>query len=134
VKFFLDNIILIFAAFVSGLMLLWPLVQRKSAGAAITAHGATRMMNDQNAQVVDIRERAEFDQGHLPNSRCIPAEELSNRGAELNAKHPVIVVCARGARAGKAAAALRSGGRSDVFVLESGIAGWREAGLPLVKS
>jgi rhodanese-related sulfurtransferase len=133
VKFFLDNIILIFAAFTSGLLLLWPLIQKQSAGPALNAHGATRLINDQNAIVLDVRDSKEFDKGHVPNARNVPLAQVEQRAAEFKGKKPVIVMCAGGTRAGKAAGALRAQGCDNVFVLDSGVQGWKEAGLPLVK-
>jgi len=133
VNFVTENIFLIAIAFLSGGMLLWPVVNRGMAGATLGTLQATRLMNDQGALVVDVRPTAEFAAGHLPNARNIPADDVSKRAGELPAGKPVIVVCGSGSRAGKAATALRAAGRQDVFCLEGGIAGWQQAGLPLVK-
>jgi rhodanese-related sulfurtransferase len=133
VNFVTENIFLIAIAILSGSMLLWPVVNRGMAGATLGTLQATRMMNDQGAVVVDVRPAAEFLAGHLPNARNIPTEDLAKRVGELPAGKPVIVVCATGSRAGKAASAIRGAGRQDVFCLEGGIAGWQQAGLPLVR-
>jgi rhodanese-related sulfurtransferase len=133
VKFFYDNIILIIAAFTSGLLLLWPFVQKRSAGPALNAHGATRLINDSNAIVLDVRDAKEFEKGHVPNARHVPLEDVEKRAAEFKGKNPIIVMCASGPRAGKAAGTLRAQGCESVFVLDSGVVGWKEAGLPLVK-
>jgi rhodanese-related sulfurtransferase len=133
VNFVTENIFLIAVAVLSGAMLLWPVVNRGMAGATLGTLQATRMMNDQGAVVVDVRPVAEFAAGHLPNARNIPVEDVAKRAAELPGGKPLIVVCGSGNRAGKAAAALRAAGRADVFCLEGGIAGWQQAGLPLVR-
>jgi rhodanese-related sulfurtransferase len=132
VKFVTENIFLIVIAFVSGGMLLWPLVNRSLAGATVNTLQATRLIND-GAVVLDVRDAAEYGAGHLANSRNIPTAELDKRVAELPANKPVVVVCASGSRAARAAAALRRAGRTDVFCLDGGLAGWRQAGLPVVK-
>jgi rhodanese-related sulfurtransferase len=111
VKFLLDNIILIVIAFASGAMLLWPVVQRRSAGPGLDTLGATRLINDTHAVVLDIREPAEYAAGHLPNARNIPAGELEKRMGELPAAKPVLVCCASGSRSGRAIATLRKAGR-----------------------
>lgn len=131
-KFVTENIFLIVIAFVSGGMLLWPLVNRSLAGATVNTLQATRLIND-GAVVLDVRDAAEYGAGHLANSRNIPTAELDKRVAELPANKPVVVVCASGSRAARAAAALRKAGRTDVFCLDGGLAGWRQAGLPVVK-
>ena len=133
VNFVTENIFLIAIAFLSGGMLVWPLVNRGMAGATLGTLQATRMMNDQGAVIVDVRPNTEFATGHLPNARNIPVEDIAKRMGELPAGKPVIVVCGSGNRAGKAASALRAAGRQEVFCLEGGVAGWQQAGLPLVK-
>lgn len=131
-KFVTENIFLIVIAFVSGAMLLWPMINRQLAGAMVNTLQATRLIND-GALVLDVRTPAEWSGGHLANSRNIPAAELDKRLAELPAGKPVVVVCASGSRAGRAAAALRRAGRADVFCLDGGLSGWQQAGLPVVK-
>lgn len=131
-QFLIDNIILILVAIASGAMLLWPALQRRAAGPALDTLGATRLINDSHAIVLDIREPAEFASGHLPNARNIPLGELEKRAGDLPQGKPVLVCCASGARSAKAAALLRGAGR-EVFNLAGGLAAWRQAGLPLVK-
>lgn len=132
-KFLLDNIILIAIAFASGLMLLWPVVQRRSAGPGLDTLSATRLINDTHAIILDIREPAEYAAGHLPNARNIPAGELEKRMGELPAAKPVLVCCDSGGRSGRAIGALRKAGREQVFNLDGGLQAWRQAGLPVVK-
>lgn len=132
-EFLTENIVLIVIAFASGAMLVWPLILRRSAGPSLDTLGATRMINDSHAVVLDIRETAEFAAGHLPNAKNIPVAELGKRVAELPANKPVLVCCASGARAGRAASVLRDAGREQVFTLSGGIQAWRQAGLPVVK-
>ena len=133
-KFLLDNVFLVAIALASGAMLLWPVLARRTGGAAaLGTVQATRLINDENALVLDVRVPAEFAAGHLPGARNMPLADLDRRAAELPAGRPVIVVCADGARGAKAAAALRSAGRERVFCLDGGLAAWRQAGLPVVK-
>ncbi len=133
VDFLVENIVLIVIAFVSGAMLLWPLLMRSAAGPALDTLGATRLINDTGAVVLDVRSPAEFSAGHLPNARNIPLAELPKRAAELPANKPVLVCCAAGNSSGRAAGMLRKAGRKDVFNLAGGLRSWREAGLPVVK-
>jgi rhodanese-related sulfurtransferase len=133
VKFLAENIVLVLIAIVSGGMLLWPVLQRRGSAGGLDTLSATRLINDSHAVVLDVREPAEFGAGHLPNSRNIPLGELADRAGELPAGKPVIVVCASGPRAGRAAGMLRKGGREDVFTLDGGLNSWRQAGLPVVK-
>lgn len=131
-KFIIENWGLILLAFISGGMLVWPMVQRGRAGASLDTLGATRLMND-GAVVLDVRENAEFAGGHLPNAKNIPNADLEKRAAELPSDKPVLVVCATGQRSGKAATVLRKLGREKVYCLDGGLGAWRQAGLPVVK-
>lgn len=133
VEFILENIILIAIALISGAMLLWPMLQKGTGGAALDVLRATRLINDSGAIVLDVRVPGEFAAGHLPNARNIPLAELGGRAAELPANKPVLVCCASGASSSRAAGILRKAGREDVFNLSGGLASWRQAGLPVVK-
>jgi len=134
-KFVTDNKYVVAVAFVSGAMLVWPALRRGVAGATISTLQATLLINQQNALVLDVREAAEYEKGHMLNARNIPLGELEARAAEMD-KHkakPVIVVCDNGNRSARAATALRKRGFEQVFTLGGGIDAWRQAGLPLEK-
>lgn len=131
VQFLTDNLLLIAVAFVSGAMLVWPLVRGRASGPTLSTLQATQLINSRNPQIVDLRKADDFAKGSLPNARNLPAEKISDRLAELKKDKPVLLVCATGTSAGRSAALLRSRGFAEVFVLSGGIAGWREAGLPL---
>ena len=130
-QFLLENIFLIAIAFVSGGMLLWPFVRGRISGPALTTLQVTQLINSKSATIVDIRAPEEFAKGSLPNARNLPADKIKDRVRELKKDKPLIVVCANGQAAGKAAALLRSSGFNDVFILGGGLAAWREAGLPI---
>ena len=132
-QFIIDNIFLIAIAFISGGMLVWPLIQKSAAGPALSSLDATRLINGKNAQIVDIRAAGDFAKGSLPNAKNIPAAAIKDRAAELKKERPVIVVCDAGNAAGKVAAQLRAAGLAEVYVLAGGLNAWREAGLPLRK-
>ena len=132
-QFIVDNIVLIAIAFVSGGMLLWPFVMRRASGPALDTLGATRLINDTGAVILDVRAPEEFLTGHLPNARNIPLSDLDRRVGELPAGKPVLVCCASGGTSGRATTLLRRGGRDDVFSLSGGLQAWRQAGLPVVK-
>lgn len=132
-QFFTDNIFLIAIAFLSGAMLVWPLIRARAAGPALTTLQATQLINSKNAQIVDVRSAEDFGKGTLPNAKNVPTATLKERMAELKKDRPVLVVCNTGSTAGPAAAQLRAAGFGEVFVLAGGLAAWREAGLPVRK-
>jgi rhodanese-related sulfurtransferase len=134
-KFITENFFLIAIAFVSGAMLVWPLVRRGSGGPAVGTLEATRLINQSDAIVLDVRPATEFAQTHILNARNIPLDEMEARLKELERfkQKPVIVSCATGSRSGSAAAVLRKHGFTNVVNLAGGVAAWQQAGLPTAK-
>jgi len=131
------NMMLFGTAVVSGGMLIWPLVNRFSAGGVeqVSALEAVQLMNRRDAVVLDVRENAEFAAGHIPNARNIPVGEFDKRARELEKlkSRPIIVTGLSGARAAKVIAALRKIGVAEVVALRGGLNGWAEASLPVEK-
>lgn len=106
---------------------------RGFAGAAPAE--AIRMINHDNAVVLDVREENEFLGGHIVNSLHIPLGFLKDRIGELQ-KHkdkPIIVSCRTGQRSATACALLKKQGFEKVFNLDGGVTSWQGANLPLVK-
>ena len=134
-KFVLDNIFLIAVAFVSGAMLVWPLVRRGAGGSSVNTLEATQMINRQDALVLDVREQAEFAASHILNARGLPLSQIDARVGDIEKfkDKPVIVYCASGNRSNTAAAALRKHGFSNVVNLSGGFGAWQQAGLPVQK-
>jgi rhodanese-related sulfurtransferase len=134
-KFVTEHIFLVALAAVSGTMLVWPTIRRSTGGPSISTLQATLLINQQNALVLDVRDAAEYDGGHVLNSRHLAIGELDARSSELEKykAKPVIVVCESGNRSDKAVATLRKQGFGQVFSLSGGIGAWKQAGLPLEK-
>jgi rhodanese-related sulfurtransferase len=134
--FVLRNWMFVTIALLSGAMLLWPLVQRRiSPIREVGVTEATRLVNSNDALLLDVRETAEYDGGHLPNAMHIPLSQLAARAADL-AKYtsrPVIAYCERGNRSRMAGGALAKAGFADVCSLAGGYRAWKEAGLPVEK-
>ena len=90
------------------------------------------------AVFVDVREPEEWQHGHINGSVPAPrglleffADPTSPRHKDqLDPGRRMIVVCASGARASLAALTLKTMGYPDVAILDGGLKGWTEAGLP----
>jgi rhodanese-related sulfurtransferase len=92
---------------------------------------------DAGALVIDVRERSVSAGSHLPGALLIPLEVVAARlsSMEIAKAQRIVVYCNRGAGRGPAAVqALTEAGFTNVVNLESGIEGWRAAGLPTAKS
>ena len=133
--FITNNLLLIAVAFFSGAMLIWPLVRRGTGGPWVSTLGATRLINQKDAPVLDVREPAEFAAGHILGAKNMPLAQLAARVADLDKwkTKPVIVYCDSGSRAGDAMPVLRQRGFAEVYNLSGGFPAWQQAGLPVVK-
>ena len=65
--------------------------------------------------ILDVRTKAEYQQGHIRGSINIPLQSLDNNISKLNRDKPVITCCASGMRSGSAKMILRSKGFSQVY-------------------
>lgn len=97
---------------------------------------AVRMMNHDDAAVLDVREESEYAEGHIINSVHIPLSLLENRTAELQEykDRPLLVYCRTGNRSAQAASTLMKQGFSGVKKLSGGMIAWQGANLPVSKS
>ncbi len=133
-KFILENWPLILLAAVSGGLLFWQTYQ-KSAGGGVGAAEAVRLINREKGVLIDVCEPAEYAAGHAVGARNIPLGSLdSSKSLPTNKTLPLVLMCASGARAGRAAGLLRKAGYDKATVVTGGLAAWREAGLPVDKS
>ncbi len=91
-----------------------------------------RSANGERFTVVDIRERDEFVQGHLPAATFVPRGFLELRIEQVEPDRDVAVVlyCAGGVRSALAARNLKEMGYTDVISLIGGFNGWKNASLP----
>ncbi|MBK8152813.1 MAG: FAD-dependent oxidoreductase [Saprospiraceae bacterium] len=76
------------------------------------------------SQLVDVRTRAEFEKGHIPQALHIPIDELRDRISELDPNKPVIVYCQVGLRGYLSERILRQRGFTDVINLAGGYYSW----------
>ena len=85
-----------------------------------------------DVQVLDVRERSEWDSGHLAGSRHVPWHDIQGIPEGLDAERRVAVVCASGQRAGVAASLLqRHGAQGVIHVTDGGVPKLGRLGVPL---
>ena len=132
----MDNWMLISVALASGGMLMWPLVAGSMNAGALTASGAVQLINREKAVVIDVREADEFATGHIGGAKNVPLAQLEDKlpGLVKNKALPLILVCATGARAGRAVAVAKKLGYEQAQALGGGLKSWKDATLPLEKA
>ena len=94
----------------------------------ITNPEAVRLMNDEEAVVIDLRPIDEFQRGHIIGSVNLLPTEIKNHNVR-----PVIIVDVNGVSSTTSAELLTKQGFEKVYVLKDGLAAWAGANLPLVK-
>lgn len=130
--FILENIFIIAVAVISGAMLLMPGLSRGGRSAdGVGTLEATQLVNQQHGVFVDVRSADDYAKGHIAQARSLPLADLEARASSLPKNKPIIVVCANGRGAGKAAAQLKAKGFEKVHTLNGGVQAWQQAGLPL---
>jgi len=85
-----------------------------------------------DVQVLDVRERSEWDAGHIPGSLHVPYHDLHSLPDEVDPEAPLAVICASGERAAVAASLAQRHGAQDVWhVVEGGVPAWGRSGFEL---
>ena len=110
-------------------------VESLRAGATLSSMQATKLINDNSAVIIDLRDKKEFDSGHLVSALHIPYMSLKDKVVELS-KHkdkPILLICKMGHQSGSAGKLLRQQGFTNVSRLSGGMMSWTADGLPLVK-
>ena len=59
----------------------------------VTADELDTMMKNGQAIIVDVRNQASFDQGHIPGAKLIPAGEILNHLNELPRDKMIVTYC-----------------------------------------
>lgn len=108
--------------------------QRLSGVRDIGPVEATRMLNHDNAVMVDMRADKEYREGHIVNA--VHAPEGNDDAADKLGKYrdrPLIVYCRSGQRSVGVCSKLRKQGFESVYNLRGGVLAWQKAELPLNK-
>jgi len=103
--------------------------------AEVSPADATRLINHEDAVLLDVREDKEYREGHILNARHIPLNTLGDRLRELEKfkSRPIIAYCRSGHRSARACALLRKHGFESVYNLGGGIMAWQNANFPVNK-
>ena len=88
--------------------------------------------SERGCVIVDVREREEWDEGHLPGAVHVPRGHLESRieSAAPDKSRPVLVYCASGNRSAFAAKTLEELGYDHVVSLAGGFTDWKRNGNP----
>ena len=81
------------------------------------------------AYVLDVREKDEYDEAHVPGVTLIPLGQLQDRISEVEDGSRVFVICRSGKRSLQGADILEANG-IDAVSVAGGTLGWIDSGRP----
>lgn len=82
------------------------------------------------AQLIDVRELDEWQEGRIAGGKLIPMSEFAARVGEIDQSQPIIVYCRSGGRSLMVAEALQDAG-FDARSMAGGMLEWERAGHPV---
>jgi rhodanese-related sulfurtransferase len=85
------------------------------------------------AYMLDVREPAEWERGHIPGATLIPLGQLRQRLGELPRDREIVVVCRSGGRSAMGRDILKEAGFKNVTSMAEGMNAWIQAGYPTVQ-
>ncbi len=87
---------------------------------------ATFIRNHTDIELIDVREKNEWDQIRIPGAKLIPLSSIEFRIADIDFSKPVYVFCRTGGRSGRVCAWLEWQGKSATNVAGSIAALYRD--------
>lgn len=103
----------------------WEIVQyyrRKKSATALDNEAFNQ--NLRKVQLIDVRERDDFNAGHILGARNLPLFEFKQRFAELRKDTPIYLYEDGAYAAYRAAIILKKNGYSDIYILKDGFKNW----------
>jgi hydroxyacylglutathione hydrolase len=88
---------------------------------------------DRDLLVLDVRQPAEWSEGHIPRTVHISGAEITRRADEIPNDRPVAVICGSGYRSSVVASVLKRRGHKEVFNVLGGMTGWEAEALPIAR-
>ena len=82
------------------------------------------LLERDEVEVLDVREKDERDDGYIPGTRHVPYRLLRAMGPDVNGDKPIVTICSTGSRAAIAASVLAAAGVEARPVLHGGVSTW----------
>ncbi len=93
------------------------------------------LIKDKKVFVLDVREKHEFEKGHIKNAKLTPSTNFDEEFGKLKIKKTdkIALYCRSGSRSGFILNKLLEKGYKKVYHLELGILDWEKQGRKLVQ-
>lgn len=83
-------------------------------------------LNDKDVQIIDVRSKNEYNNGHIKGVQNIALTDLEQNLGKIQKDKPVVIHCQSGARAAMAYSILRNNGFENILNYSGGINDWVE--------
>jgi len=110
-------------------------VEGRRGGTALSGHELTRLLNSDNALALDVRDKKEYQIGHIAGAINIPFSSLKDSLGQLE-KHKskiIVVVDKMGQHTGSSVTTLTAAG-FNAQRMRGGMTDWQGNNMPVVKS
>ena len=88
-----------------------------------------RVEADDGTQILDVRERTEWERCHIPGSLLVPYHDIHGLPEGVDPERPVAAICGSGPRSAVAASLLqRFGAKHVLHVVDGGVPHWARSG------
>jgi phage shock protein E len=102
----------------------------------VDAQAAAKLLKEDSGVVVlDIRRAVELEDGRIARAKNIDfyGKDFADQLKALDREKPYLVHCASGGRSTKSLETFKKLGFKQIYHLDGGFNGWKEAGLPVEK-
>lgn len=91
------------------------------------------MINDNNCVIIDVREKFEYDSGHIKDSILMPMYDIFKDidPVKKYCDKNIVLVCSSGHRSYYTGKFLEENGLRNIYNLYNGVYGWEMYGYPL---
>lgn len=139
VMFFINNNLVLCIAWVAILLLLVlvEIKERRFGPNSLAINDLTRLVNQENAVLIDIREAGDYNTGHISNAENFVPSKINDTNVlikRLESKKdlPIILVCKDGIQSKQLAFKLKSSGIEKINFLNGGMTTWKSEGMPTI--
>lgn len=101
---------------------LFLLIERRTSAKIVTQE--EMLQSGKGIQIIDVREKDEFNRKHILGARNIPYTQFKQLYMQIRKDQPIYLYDQYGFTAGRAAAKLKRQGYTQIFLLKGGLDRW----------
>lgn len=108
--------------------------ETRKSGPSLSPQKAINIVNAEQGVFLDLRDAADYKQGHIVDALHIPSAKLADRMPELEKfrNKPIVLVCKMGQQSGAAGKQLKANNFDKVYKMTGGMMEWSNLQLPTV--